>query len=255
MDSIRMRSVALRAQNNVRPLVLSAAIALATIATAAAYAPALFHGVQLFIFGEKIAVAIDSFTMVREPTRSDLENVVKRASFPVILPVGLPNGMHISRMMFAPSDRPNTITLLYSNGRGFSIFDSSAVVTNNPVLPKNATKPVANVYRWNVGRETVLTTQRYMNDSYLNRVKSAMAESTPAQSLAATEAMLSKAMIVGASPVLPEIAALYAPQSGHGVVIGPQFVRNIPNLAKSQLPIDNTNTVDLTTIPFVDGEP
>lgn len=259
MESIRARSRALQSENKVRPFIISAAFSLATIATAAAYGPTIYHGVKLWISGNKVGVVVDSFTMVREPRSVDVQTMMKRAAFPVVLPVGMPTGTHLKMLAYAPSDRPNFVFLQYTKGpakfnKGFSIFDSSAVITGNPIVAQQIrTVPSKDIYRWQVGGETVLVSKQNVVEADIERIKAAMSRATPQSSVAATEPLLSRALVLGASPALPEIAARYA--KGGSVVIGPQFVRDIPSLAKSGHAIVNSNTVDLTHIPNIHGEP
>ncbi|MGZ3553407.1 MAG: hypothetical protein ACXVAL_15120 [Vulcanimicrobiaceae bacterium] len=261
MELILARSSAARARGRVRTLVLSGAISLAMIGTAAAFGPSIYDGVRLFLSGNKAAVVISSFAMVREPTASDLRNAIATATFPVVLPVGVPKGAHIVRMQFAPAERPNALFIEYRNDRakfnvGFALFDSSAVNKGDALLPTGTARALFHEgYRWRVGSETVLVMKRAISSADAERIKAAMTATSPAASLAATEPMLSKATVLGIAPDLGQIAARYAPANGRTVVVGPQFVRSIPELAKHDRPMFDSHTVFLTNIPSVHGEP
>ncbi len=256
VSSILSRSAALKAKQKVRAIVLTCAISLAMVGTAAAFGAQVFSGVKLWLSGDSATIVIHSFAVTREPTFANVRRIVSNATFPITLPVGLPPGTHVHMIMYAPANRPNVITIMYRNDHGlnagFSIFDTKAIASGPPPIPGYTS---ANGVHWTVGAETVFggtEARKYLN---LPRIQSAMAASSPEKSLAAIEPMLSKATVLGANPDLGRIAARYAPASGNAVVLGSFFVKSIPALAKSGKPLIGSNTTLLTHIPSVSGAP
>jgi len=261
MNFIVARSREARRRGRVRALVICGALSVATIGTAAAFGTSIYDGVRLWISGNRAAVVISSFAMVSEPTANDLRSAMAHATFSVALPIGLPAGTRIVRMWYAPAARPNILGLDYQNARtklrsGIALFDSTAVNSGDAVLPTGSLRPpFQESYRWQLGRETVLVLKRTISLPDVVRIKAAMMTVGPTASLAATEPMLSKARILGLAPNLPQIAAHYAPSSGHTVVVGPQMLRSIPDLAKRGDPMLDTRTVYFSNIPSLHGEP
>ena len=261
MNLIVARSRDARSRGRVRAIVLSGALSLATIGTAAAFGTSIYEGVRLWISGNRAAVVINSFAMVNDPTANDLRSAVAHATFPVVLPIGLPAGTRIVRIWYAPAARPNILGLDYQDAQtklrsGIALFDSSAINSRDTVLPTGSLRPpFQESYHWQLGRETVLVLKRTISLPDVERIKAATMTVGPTASLAVTERMLSKATILGLAPSLPQIAARYASSSGHSVVVGPQMLRSIPDLAKRGDPMLDTRTVYFSNIPSLHGEP
>ncbi|MCL5258694.1 MAG: hypothetical protein M1314_03005 [Firmicutes bacterium] len=238
---------------------LTGVISLATLGTTAAFGTGIYNGVRVWLSGNSAAVVVRSFAMVREPTIADLRSAIAHATFPVVLPVGLPSGTHIWRIEFAPAARPNAVFIEYRNDRakfnfGFALGDSSVV--SQGVLPTGAGSPPSqSTYRWRVGRETVLVLKRSISLRDAERIKAAMMTASPLGSLIATQPMLSKATVLGIAPDLGQVAARYVPASGHTVVLGPQYPSLISKLAQHDKPLLDSRTVYLTDIPSIHGEP
>lgn len=259
MEFIRKRAAAAHATEKVRRLFVSSALAVATIAAAAAFTPAIYDGVRLWISGNSVAVTVNSFVMTREPITADLRSLVSRATFPVIFPLGVPAGTHIARLMYAPAEHPNAIFVEYQNERanfrtGVAIFDSRAINAGDAFVPRVAGR-LQDSYHWRLGGETLLILKRAITVGDAERIRSATTSATQASSLAGNEAMLSYATILGLAPSLSHIASRYAPRGAHSVVIGPGFVRTIPELARTGKPLTDSRTVLLTNIPSKNGEP
>lgn len=260
LERILARSTAARKQNKLRTIALSAVISLATVGTAAAFGSTIYGGVRLWLSGDTTAVSIQSFAITNEPTAADLKAVIGRAAFPVILPAGLPEGTHLWSLKYAPADRPDAVFLDYRNDRtkfrtGFALFGPDAV-KNAASLPLASTlRAPGGVYRWQTGQETVVVLKRAISRDDATAVQAAMAHASPQSSLAGTQPMLSRALILGLAKNLPEIAQRYAPQSGRTAVLGPVQVQSIHRLAAQAKPLRDPRTAYLTKIPFKAGLP
>jgi hypothetical protein len=261
MAMILLRSRALRSREKVRALVLAGIISLAMVGTAAAFGTNIYNGVQLLLFGNRAAIVIQSFVMVREPTAIDLRRAVEGATFATVLPVGLPAGTRLWRLEYAPAVHPNMIFLEYRNDRtnfhpAVGLFDTSDVNNDAALLPSGVARPtLRDDYEWRVGGETVVVLKRAISQKDAQRVQSSMLATTPVASLAATEPMLSSATIMGAAPDLDRLAARYAPAKGHTVMLGPPYIASIAQLAKRGKPLLDSRVVYLANIPSSHGEP
>lgn len=260
LQQILMQSAQARKQNKLRTLVLSAAISLATVGTAAAFGNTIYSGVRLWLSGNNTAVTIQSFAITHEPTAADLKAVIGRASFPVILPAGLPKGTHLRSLKYAPAERPDVIFVDYRNDRtkfhtGFALFAPDAV-KNAATLPAASTlRASGGIYSWKTGQETVVVLKRAISRNGAAAVQAAMAHASPQSSLAQTQPMLSRALILGLAKSLPDIAQRYAHQSGQTAVLGPRLVQSIHKLAAAGRPLRDPRTAYLTKIPFKHGLP
>jgi hypothetical protein len=264
MDAIRERSAAQRKRGKVRTLVISAAISLAMVGTAAAFGTNIYNGVRLWITGSTSTVTIQSFVLVKEPTAADLRNVAGKATFPVVLPVGLPASEHLWRLEYAPAQHPNALFLDYRNERTglhatFALFDSSSIqrAKSPPAEIAAITGPLARQYRWSVGSEAVIAGSRGLSGGMAGHVKAAMKTSTPASSLAVTLTGLSTAIVmVTGPPANEDLGVTYAPRGRPSVVLGPRFPPLIARLARTNRPLLDAHVVDLTNIPAApNGQP
>ncbi|MDQ6931266.1 MAG: hypothetical protein M3126_11455 [Candidatus Eremiobacteraeota bacterium] len=261
LDLILARSQNAGTRGRLRTLVLAFALPLAMIGTAAAFKSSVFDGVRFWLLGNKTAVSINSFATVNEPTAEDLQSITARATFPVVLPVGLPAGMHVSRMQFAPVASPNMLSLDYRNNSGnvsfgITLFGSSAADANISDVPAaNSRMAFQNTYRWRTKNESVLILRRVMSLQNAEQIKAAMMQKDPSESFVETKPTLSRATILGTAPELPKIAQSYAPSSGRSVVVGRQPLASVPELAKRDAPMLDTHIVYLTNIPLIHGAP
>lgn len=256
LDRIRQCASSRRQRGKVRTLVFSAVITLAMAGTAAAFG--VYSGVQVWFSGNKAAIVVQSFAMVNYPKEADLRAVLSRATFPVVLPAGLPAGTHLWRLQYAPSDHPNAIFLEYRNDAvkfraDFALFDSAAVNAGSP--PSMAMTQPGGIYKWQSGRETVVVLKRAIHAADAKRISGAMLHATPAETLAATLPMLSTATIMDKSPHAGEVAARYVPAIGRTFVLGPHYPGEIARLAKRDKPLLDSRTVFLTNIPPKNGQP
>lgn len=263
MENIRAQSTVQHKRGKIRTLIVSAAISLAMVGTAAAFGTHIYNGVRLWMSGARSSLSIQSFVLVKEPTASDLRHVVATATFPIVLPLGVPKGAHLWRLEYAPARHPNAVFLEYRDERThfhaqFALFDSSAIQHGQSPAPSIAamTQPLEHQYRWRIGRETVLAGKTALTASLAARIKAAMTAATPASSLAATTPVLSNAIVMVVAPGLEDLAVRYAPHRRKSVVVGPRFPAMIAHLARTNKPLLDGHVVDLTNIPAgANGEP
>lgn len=251
-----------RKRGRVRSLIFSGAITLAMVGSAAAFGTNIYNGVHLWLSGNKVMVIIHSFAIVHEPTVGDLQRVVVNATFPVVLPLGLPVGMHVDKIMYSPVDRPTMITVSYigtrpSNRLGFTLFETSAIHSGTTMAPQGTAHLTYrdSLYQWRVGAETVLFAKQSITQAVAARIRLAMLTTSSSASVKGTEPMLSKAYVLGMAPGLWQIAARYAPAHMRTVLIGPQLVRTIPQLVERHRPMRDPRTAYLINIPAVNGQP
>lgn len=240
---------------------LSVVVALSVLGVGAAYGQKVYQGVRLWLSGEKAAVAVSAFAMVRQPMASDVRDAVSHAAFPVVLPVGLPPGTRLNMLMYSPADHPTSITISYGGTLptsalfGLSVFDSATVNTDDSTLPGGFARPkFGDVYRWQVGSETVTVPKAHISVDAVNRIKAGMFQVSSTHSLALTETIARKVWLQPGALTLAAVAEHDAPD-GRGVVLDQQHIGWIPGLAKRGQPMIDSRTVFLTNIPTVNGEP
>jgi hypothetical protein len=255
MDSIRSRSHAAGARDRIRAFAACGALSIGALGAAAGFHQQISDGVRVWFSGTQAAVAIRSFTMVRNPTAADLRSVAARATFPIVFPVGVPAGTQLTRMFFAPADHPNFVFVEYHNARAnsntsFTLLDSTAINPSDVALPAAPLRTPAGALRqWRAGAETVLGPR---ND---DRIETAMANASPSESLAAAETMTRRIVVLGGTPGIADIAEHLAPPGDRSVLLGPERLTVIPGLVKSNEPLFDSRTVYLSNIPSVHGQP
>ncbi len=263
METIRSRSRAATLHSRFRTAVACGAICVAAVGTGIGFGQQIYDGVRVWLSGGNAAVAVRSFAMVREPMAADLRKAVQHATFPVVLPVGIPRGTHIRWIAFSPAEHPSFFTLDYHSDRahfhvGFSLFDSTAVNTGQTESPMGSAMPhLMKVDHWQIGRETVVVVKRYIARDDAARIKEAMMKASPAQSLAATESMLSRITItwLGAPQNVIDRAQRLAPGNGRSVLIGPSQILQFSTLVKKGRPLLDPRTVFANNVPSAHGVP
>src|SRR5215472_4094495 len=258
LGGIRERSLASARAARRRTAVALAAV-LVFAGAGAAYGAKIYQGVRLILGGGKVAVNIASLVMVREPTAADIRDIAERATFPVVLPVGLPSDARATMVLYAPREHPDSVTIDYSSahgfGAGFSLFDTSHVETNSTALPSQLEQSEKDVYVWRVGQETVVVPKSHMTGQDQQRIQTAMAASSRTDSLERTTPLLQMISIQGASSEIVQIASRYAPANGRAVLLDERYSSLIPaDAAKGQAFLD-TRVVYLDDIPSDNGEP
>jgi hypothetical protein len=116
--SIRNRLRDANARHRSRVLIACALAAITVLGSGTVLAAMMFGGVRIWLSGDKAAFAIHSFAMVQNPNADDLRRVTTDATFPVVLPVGIPKGMHMNSLFFSPVDHPSFIDVTYRNADG-----------------------------------------------------------------------------------------------------------------------------------------
>ena|ERR1700736_3720158 len=261
MESIRRRSHVVTARSRIRALALCGAIFLIVLGTSVGFGAKIYDGVRIWLTGGKAAVVVNSLVLVREPTASDVRKVVARATFPVILPTGVPAGTQVSMLMFAPAEHPNSITIAYRNevanfNVGVSLFDSSVVNTAAAMLPTGSARPpFRQGYQWQIGRETVLVRKEDVSVALADKIKMAMMKASENDSLAVTDGMLHTVTVVGRAPRLADTAERYAPPHSSSVLLDREQIRQLSDRSLRNKPVLDTRTVYLSNIPSVHGEP
>lgn len=262
MELIRRRSHAATASGRKRALALAGAICLIVLGTSVGFGAKIYEGVRIWLSGGKAAVIVNSLVLVREPMASDVRKIVARATFPVILPTGVPAGTHVSMLMFAPAERPNSITIQYRNEAanfnvGISLFDSSVVNTTAAMLPTGSARPpFRQGYQWwQVGRETVLIRKEDISRDLADKIKTAMMKASEDDTLLVTDTMLHTVRVVGRAPQLANTAERYAPPNSSSVLLDREQVRQLSDRGLRNKPVLDTRTVYLSNIPSVHGEP
>ena len=128
--SIRDRSRKRRAQRRSHLVVACTLAALALLASGSVLA-ARTSGMRIWLSGNHATGTITSFASITNPTPEDLRRIVGDATFPVVLPLGMPPGLHLKLLVFSPTDHPNVVMVQYENKTGgtwnWILADSSVV--------------------------------------------------------------------------------------------------------------------------------
>jgi hypothetical protein len=253
----RARSATVRAR--ARVLGVAGAVALVALGVQMGIAAKVASGVQVWLSGTKAAVAVESFTIASFPRPEDVRAALAHAAFPVRLPSDLPAGAHILRIMYAPADRPTFITLQYygTSGfdAGFSLVDTSTLGTGTPSVPGVAASPQFRpVGRWTIDGETVLLPPA-LDAHRTARIEAAMRAATPAQSLAANESLAWGITVLGGRIDVAVRAERLAGTGTHAVLLDRGHLRWIPELLAKGRPMVDGRVVELTHVPYRNGEP
>lgn len=256
LAAIHAGAQAQSAHARARSLVLVAAIVVAALGGGAGLA-ANYGGVRILLSGNRSAAIIRSFTIVRSPMAPDLARVVKSAAFPVVFPLGLPKGTQVTRIAFAPQDRPTAVIVQYHNDAahlsvGITLAATSTLggATNPPV----GSTPLTQVYHWQVGAETVLALKAYISSQAATRVRRAMQQATPTSSVAATIPMLSNILVLDAPPSAVAKARRYSSAPGT-LLLGPPAIHRLADIVGRGQALFDTRAVFLSNIHTHHGVP
>jgi hypothetical protein len=215
-------------------------------------------GVRIWLLGDTASVAMHTFVYVQNPNADDLRRVTSDATFPVVLPVGIPKGMHMERILFSPADHPNFINVLYRNAKTdvrsaqFILFDSSIVNYGDvPALPNGEKLPVGQVTHWKVGQENVIA----VGAGQQTEIKTAMSGTTPAESLAQNLPMLYRITVLADQDRLADAAELIAPSAGRGILVDRDDLSQIASAAQSHKALRVVRATMFDTYPIVAGKP
>jgi hypothetical protein len=252
------RSHAARTRSRVGAFAVAGAI-VAAVATAGTGAGArIASSVHLWLSGGEETLRVTSFSGTRSPMRAEFQEALAGATFPVVLPVGLPDGTRVNAIYASPLDHPSAFFVSYVNPRtgmkaSFTLVDPS-VVQMGRSLSAMASGPHAAVYDWRTGGEIVLVAKNQVTAPLVDGVKAAMATSSPAQSLAATVPMLSTIEVLGSGERVA-IAEQHRAPSGPNVLIDAQQTRSVPALAKRGTPMRDSRRFRVLSFPYVNGVP
>jgi hypothetical protein len=255
-EAIRARSAASGARERVRRLVAVAALALG-VGGAATTLANTGGGWHIWFSGNKVEVTVQSLGIIRYPLATDVRNVVARATFPVVLPGGLPPRLRVTGIAYSPIDRPTMIVIQYGSpsapfGVAVSLIDPQKIAADEKLLPPGpAQAVVSHPYRFLIGREMVLM----HSGAVAQRVEAAMKHESPAQTTAAFDALLTRIVVLQkVTAQVAEVAEHVAPAGGD-VVVGDWEMRLILRLAPQGKPLRDSHIVYLTSIPQVHGQP
>ncbi len=257
LAAIHAGAQAQSARAHVRGLVLFAVIAVAALGAGTGLA-ANYGGVRILLSGNRSAALIHSFMIVRNPMATDLARVTKDAAFSVVLPLGLPAGTHVAMIAYAPDDHPTAVIVQYRNDEahlsvGVTLAATSALGGDSAQIPTGST-PLNQVYHWQVGSETVLVQKAHMSPQSARRMRNAMQRATPASSLAATGAMLSKLLVLEAPPNAVAKAQQYSSARG-ALLLGPPAIRRLAGIVARGQALFDTRAVFLSNIHTHSGAP
>ena len=256
--TIRARSRASRAHERMRIAAACAALLVVVALGAGTGAGAkLYSSVRVWLSGGKAAVTVSSFDGVREPTSAEFRNAIAHATFPVVLPIGLPAGSRVTHVFSTPAGHPSALFISYANDRtgkhvSFVLVDPAVVDLGGQLMKMQGASPSA-MYDWRAGAEVVLV-PKTISAAEADRIKAAMQTATPAGTLAATEPMLATVIVLG-DPGRLELAERYRPHSGRSVLIPRDQLRSVPALARQGAPIRDMRVFHVTEFPYVNGVP
>lgn len=201
LDAIRSRSRAARARGRMQAVIACAAISLGAIGAGTGLGEKLYDGVRVWLSGDKVAMTMTSFVMVRQPTAADLRGAIAGATFPVIFPVGIPAGSRVYLLAASPPGHPSAIVVSYHDHAGrdgstFVLIDPKVVDADGGGVEKTSAR-FGTVSNWRTGGEIVLASRRGTAAGDVDRIKAAMAESSPRASMAVVDTMLAKVAVLG----------------------------------------------------------
>src|SRR5579863_1595101 len=255
--SIRTRLRDAHARHRSRVLIAGVLAAITVLGSGTVVA-AMFGGVRIWLSGDKAAVAMNSFAYLQNPNAADLRRATSDATFPVVLPVGIPKGMHMSSLFFSPADHPSFIEVRYRNAKTdarsgqFLLFDSSTVNHGEaPTLPNGENVPVGQVTHWSVGHETVIVAGARQS----SEMKAAMLNTTPTESLAQTLPLLYRITVLADQDKLADTAEAKAPSQGRSVLIDRAHLSEIASLAQLHEPLVVARGTMFDALPVVGGKP
>jgi hypothetical protein len=251
----RVRSVNARHRANV---LVACVVAAVTILGSGTVFAAMHGGVRMWLSGDKATFAISSFTVIPNPNADDLRRVVADATFPVVLPAGIPKGMHMDQLIYSPADHPNLIDVSYRNAQTDArmgqvlLFDSSTVNDREvPSLPGGETLQSKQVTQWTVGQETVVV----LDGSRQAAMKDAMSSITPAESLAQTLPMLYRVTVLGRQDKHADTADTIVPAEGQSALVDRESLSEVASLAKAHQPMLFIKSIVIESYPSAAGKP
>lgn len=269
MDVIRRRSYQAASAWRMQALAACAALTVAALTVGIGFGASIYQGLRVWLSGGKAAITFSSMEIVRQPTASELRDLVGRATFPVTFPVGLPYDGGGMDFVVAPARHPSAIMINYKSDT-IALLDP-AVVDGENLLPGGAGQTV---YHWTTGGELVLVTSKSISPEEADRIKASMSGVTPEQSLAAMEKLLPTVLVLGTIDVfaapqgrnLPTLVAAshggilavaerLAPTGSQSVLINPAHVRSLSQLAENGQPLMDSRNLYADKIGSKNGPP
>lgn len=259
LDAIVRRSRAAHARARLVAVMAPAALVVAAIAVAGTGAGAkIASSVHLWLSGGEATLRVTSFSGARAPLRSEFHAAIANATFPVLLPVGLPADTRVQAVYASPIGHPSMLLISYLNGRtglkaSIGLADPAAVEMGRRFSTMNA-GPHAAVYDWRAGGEVVFAAKDQLPSGLAEGIKAAMAQTTPAASIAANDAMLSNIVALGQTDRIA-LAERYRTPGAANVLIDAQQTRSLPHLAARGEPMRDSRIFRVLSFPYVNGEP
>lgn len=253
MEAIRRRSHRDRRRGRVRAAAACAVLSLGAVG--AGVGAKLYDGVHVWLAGGKVTAVVPSGMLMREPTAPELRNAIAHATFPVVFPVGVPAGSRANMVTLAPLGRPSAITISYQ-GPGFTaafaladpaVVDADGAAPSDPALP-----PMRAAYHFRVGGEVVVVSAKGISAADLDRIKVAMAKTSPAESLAQTARMLPKLTVLGGAVRL-DPAERVRPANGSSVLLDEASIRSIPGLIEKAKPMYDWRITSIDKVGYKNG--
>ena len=244
MESIRRRSRRGQLLDRARVGLMLVAI-LVALAGGFAAAGEIARGFHAWLVGNNMAVSFNtsSSEVVQYPTIAKVRSLIRRAPFPVTLPVGLPTGAYIDSIIALPADKPTNLMIAYRDASGrflatVDLLDSAVTDTSGgPPMPF----PRGPVDHWLVGGEVVVVSAG-MASGLESAIRAAMAHATPTSALASASSALSPAIILG-NPVDIALARRLVPPNATSVLLDHAYFPLVQRAAE-----EGTSLKDLTTV-------
>lgn len=170
-----------RSSPNKRPGRIAAGVLAGAVVLGAAAAAELWKGTNVS-FGPSGAMHVsttEEFRVENNPTPDDLQNIARRATFPVQLPAGLPAGTTVGQIGFGPS-------ILYLNYNLPGAWRrSNHLLPIVLVDPRTLTSPRSShafamrwrakgSVQWHIGRELVIVMRSTATPAELENIKRTM---------------------------------------------------------------------------------
>jgi hypothetical protein len=255
LDAIHRRAHASQVRSRVLAALACATIALGAVTVGTGAAAKLYGDVRLRLFGNSAALTVDAGVIVHEPMSADLRRAIAGASFPAVFPVGIPAGVRVTTISVSPVRNPSLISVHYEGGGrkfGLALADAAIVDSKSGPTANPSGLTTKSAFHWTVGREVVLAFDD-LSASDVDRIKAAMAAASPADSLAATEAMLPKLIVLG-PPVRLGAAERYRPATGRSVLVGQNGLRGLQQLIARGKPLGDDRTWTITQLVYANND-
>ncbi len=255
LEWIRSRAHVARTRDRLRAVVACAVLVVAALGTGTGIAKTVYDGVRLRLGLGGAALTVRSIVDTRNPTAADLRAAIANATFPIVLPVGLPAGSRVIRVLASADGHPSAVFVSYVDRGGrdsgsFGLLDPNVVESDASAA--NASASLGDVLRRRVGGETLIVGKRYVSPADFARITSAMERSTPAASLRATDAMLTRLVVLGGQVRLAA-AERALPANASGVLLSEDQIRSIALLAASGRSILDDRTHHIGNVPYANG--